>query len=208
MADVLKRFAWNYPRPGFSKKLLAALLAILTVSITVTSSGANVVPISCDGSTVQQCAIKVKTILADNATTPEEAVFAWGAWTDVYEKAYRGLANAPVPPTDLDRFESTIGDKIDSFTNPAQIALDLAIEKYFPRLATIIAAAEGPVAVALMTFLAPSPIVTPIQELQSTNDELSRLLWLKIGPWLVPDWRQQFNTKIQDALDGSTLPKP
>lgn len=193
---------------GFHRRALLALFVAIGICVASVQSTKAAQPIDCSDSTAEQCALKVKSTLIDSSTTAEQALAAWGAWTEIYEAAYRGMKNSPVPPSDLDRFESGLGDKIGSLTNPTQIALDLAIERYFPRLATILAVAEGPVAVAVMTFLAPSPTVTPLQELHATNQELSRLLWLKIEPWLFPDWRKRYNGMIQLTLDGQSLPKP
>lgn len=191
------------------RKLTVFLAASLIASFGLSSiSQADDAPISCEGTTIDQCALLVKGVLSNTATTPEAAIQAWGSWAERYEKAYREMDDAPVPPSDLERFENAVSDRIDSFTNPASVALDLAIKKYFPRLASIFAFAEGAVVTSAMVFLSPSPIVTPIQELQSTNDDLSRLLRIKLSPWLRHDWRQRYSGIIQTALDDLALPKP
>jgi hypothetical protein len=87
---------------------------------------------------------------------------AWGAWAEAYELEYRKFANAPVPPSDLDKIEDKISDKIDSYTNPASIATDLAIKRYFPLLASVLEFAEGPVVLVATGILSPSPLQTPL----------------------------------------------
>ncbi|MGO7585937.1 hypothetical protein ACC689_29035 [Rhizobium ruizarguesonis] len=168
-------------------------------------ASANVVPITCGDVTPDNCAIRIKAILTDTTTSPEQALQAWGAWSDVYENAYRGMADAPAPPSDLDRFEDAVADKIDSYTNPTSIALDQAIARFFPKLAAVSAYAEGPAAVAIMTFLAPSPTVTPIQELQATNNDLASALAIKLFASLRGGWRQEFNNTILNSLNEIRL---
>lgn len=172
-------------------------------------ASANVVPSpSCEGINALGCATKIKNAI-DNAATAEEALEAWGIWSRVYEDAYRSMQGAPVPPGDLDRFEGEIQAKIQKFTSPENIALDLAIARFFPQLAAILALPETTVAVAVWALLAPSPIETPLQELQASNTELASSLSLKLGPFLRSDWRWDYGTYITDALNAGSLgPKP
>ncbi len=168
---------------------------------------AQVVP-TCNGLTTDQCANKVLDTIK-KANNIDEALNAWGAWSEVYEQAYRSMANAPVPPGDLDRFEDYVGDKIDHFTNPTSIATDALIKKHFPMLASVLEFAEGPVATALWVLLAPSPLQTPLQELQLTNDELSQALGVRLFPLLRSDWKSDYSSYIQDAINNGTIgPKP
>lgn len=162
---------------------------------------------SCIGLNSLNCATKI-TALINSAATAEEAVQLWGEWAEVYEKAYRGMKDSPVTPDDLDRFEGAISDKIDSLTNPADIATDLAIKRYFPRLAGVLEFAEGPVVFAVMAFLAPSPLETPLQELQSLNHDVSDALILKLAPELRSGWRSDFSNYVSAALEAGTLKKP
>jgi hypothetical protein len=167
----------------------------------------QVVPF-CNGLTANDCASKVRDAI-NNASNVDDALNAWGAWCGVYEQAYRSMAGAPVPPSDLDRAEDYVGDKIDHFTNPTSIATDLLIKKYFPMLASVLEFADGPVVTAVWLLLAPSPIQTPLQELQSTNDELSQALSIRLFPLLRSDWKTDYSSYVSDAFNGPTIgPKP
>lgn len=180
-------------------------LALALGPVGVHPAWANVASVTCDGTTTMNCALKVKKILADPATSAEQAIAAWGAWADVYERAYRNMSNAPVPASDLQKIEDAVADKVDSYTNPVSIALDQAIKRFFPRLAGLIAFTEGPAVVAVYTFFSPSPTVTPIQELKLTNDELSQGLLVKLAPVLRFGWRDEFSKSVVDSLNTGTI---
>lgn len=188
--------------PAVSKSLIVLLMLIGSMPSARASIALEEI---CNNLTANQCALKVKAVLIDVSKSPEEALTAWGAWSAVYERAYRSMPNAPKTPDDVERFEDAIASKIDSFTQPQNIALDLAIARYFPRLAAILSIPEIPIVAAVMAFLAPSPIATPLQELQSTNSELSRLLVLRLTPLLQHDWRSRYGSAVRGALDGGRL---
>jgi hypothetical protein len=186
----------------------SSLVVVMTCLLFSASSYANFVPKTslCSKMTIANCAAAVKHAIS-SSTSPEQAVEAWGAWAEAYEKAYRGMANAPVPPSDLDRIEDKIADKVGDYTDPASIAKNLAIKRFFPMLASVMEFAEGPVVLLVTGIISPSPMQTPAQELRATNDELGRLLLTKT-PILLPNWKTRYSTVVQDAFEGPTIQKP
>ncbi len=183
---------------------------ILISSMFLPGAGqANWVPRTtlCNKMTIDNCALAVRDAIA-KSSSPAEAIEAWGAWAEAFEKAYRGLENAPVPPSDLDQIEEKIADKIDSYTNPTSIATDLAIKRFFPLLASALEFAEGPVAVIVMGLVSPSPLQTPASELKATNDDIGGLLLAKIFPDLASDWKSRYSATVNEAMGGVDIQKP
>jgi hypothetical protein len=185
-----------------------AAFFILSLVFTAVAH-ANFVPKTklCDGMTVTNCALAAKKAITDSAS-PEEALQAWGAWAEAYEKAYRALADAPEPSSELDRIEDKIADKIDQYTNPASVATNLVIKQYFPLLASILEFADGPVVLVVTGIVSPAPLQTPIQELKATNDDLGKLLLEKLSPVLKFNWRTLYSTTVQEAFSGPVVQKP
>ena len=157
--------------------------------------------------TTNNCALVVKKAITE-AASPQAALEAWGAWAELYEKTYRQFKNAPVPPSDLDRIEDKISDKLESYTKPENVALDLAIKKFFSRLASVLEFADGPVVLIVVGILSPSPLETPIQELNSTNQELGSLMASKVFPMLSSDWKTDYSESVKDSFQGAQISKP
>jgi hypothetical protein len=114
-----------------------------------------VVP-NCDSLSWQDCATMIESVL-ESATTPADAMQAWGAWSGKYDLIYRNFGAAAVTPSDLDRIEDSIRDKIDSWSSPTDIALDTGLKRYFPLLAGVMEFAWGPTVSLVSTILIPSP---------------------------------------------------
>jgi hypothetical protein len=189
------------PRTGLS--VLFALIGTLHATLAYP----NFVPKTklCDKMSINDCAQAVESAIG-KAATLDKAVEAWGAWAETYEKEYRKFANAPVPPSDLDKIEEKISDKIDSYTNPTTIATDLAIKRYFPLIASVLEFADGPVVLFVTGVLSPSPLITPLQELKQTNDEVGKLLMDKIFPSLKPGWKDQYDLSIREGFRDHNTP--
>jgi hypothetical protein len=185
------------------------IFAIFGSVLMVTAASANFIPQSklCDKMTTDGCALAVKNAIT-GATTPEAAAEAWGAWVEAYEIAYRKFEGAPVPASDLDKIEDKISDKIDDYTKPENVALNLALKRYLPRIAAFFEFLDGPEVLLVTGILSPSPLVTPIQELNTTNDEIGRLVSLKITPFMSSDWKTNYGAAVKDVFDGPEIRKP
>jgi hypothetical protein len=188
----------------------AALRTFLLGTILLgTAAKANFVSQTtlCGHMTIDNCALTVKRVITQ-AQTPQAALEAWAAWVEAYEIAYRRFENAPVHPTELDQIEDAIQDKIkdkiNSVTNPPQLAFDMAFKKYLPRLASI-GEYAGDVAV-IIEVLSPSPLVTPVQELATTNKDIGDLLAKKV--LMSSDWKVDYAKSVEDAFQGAQIVKP
>jgi hypothetical protein len=168
-----------------------------------TAANANFVPQTklCNNMTIDNCALTVKKVIVQ-AQTPQAALEAWAAWVEAYEAAYRRFEKAPVPPTELDQIEDKIKEKVEnkinSVTNPSQLAFDMMFKRYLPRLASIVEFADG--AGEVLAFLSPSPLVTPVQELAQTNKELGDLMTSKVLPVMSPDWKVDYSKIVEDSF--------
>jgi hypothetical protein len=182
---------------------------VLSLSTVVLFAGttrvfSQTVMTSCSGLTNQDCASQVIEAI-NSAASVEEAVKAWGIWSVVYENAYRSWADAPVQPNDLERMEDFVRDKINDFTNPAQMALDALIKQYFPLIASMGEFASGPVGTALMALLVPSPTQSPLDELGALNENVSSAIKLRLAPVLRSDWRDDYDSYIVGAENSINL---
>ncbi|MGX1786085.1 hypothetical protein ACWIGM_05070 [Bosea sp. NPDC055332] len=189
----------------FRSMLLVSAGLVLLAGSGALAQIAPAPTISCGGITITDCVKRVHTAMSDPKATPQQVLQAWGAWSEVYERAYRSLKDAPVRPSDIDRIEGKLKDKIDSYTNPETVLVDQAIKRFFPTLAAIFAFAEGPVGEALFILFSPTPTVTPIQQLKLHNDDLAKVLLVRMTPLLNPDWKWRYNTAISEVLQGTPI---
>jgi len=83
-------------------------------------------------------------------------------------------------------YEQTIGQ----YTDPANIALTLALKKYLPRMAAMLGLLES------INFwwllLAPSPIANDFTQARPENDEIQRRLQLKLMAHMSINWKTQY----------------
>lgn len=164
---------------------------------------------TCAGMSWQECALATKKAI-NEADSPAEAINAYADWAQSYRKLYEAQGGLPATESDIDRIEGFVGDKIESYTNPAYIMLDKAMERFLPRLAAMLAIASTEVIEGLFALLVPSPTATSLQQAQLANKELGDMLHARlVAANLVPSWNDSYSAIIQNAIDGNVvLPKP
>jgi hypothetical protein len=185
-------------------------LGFLLAAVDAANSQVAIPPtVSCASITTTQCAMRVRNAMSDPQASTRQVMQAWAVWVEVYEARYRGMAGAPVRPADIDRFETKVKEKIDSYTSPSDVAIDLAIKRYLPRLAAMLALAEGPVVQGLLVWLSPTPTSTPIQELMFLNDELAMIWSARMASVLKSSWRTEYSAAVAQGMQrrpGSGMP--
>jgi hypothetical protein len=88
------------------------------------------------------------------------------------------------------------------------MAMDLALKRYLPRLASFFEFLSGPEVLLITGILSPSPLVTPIQELSATNDEIGKLAELKMVPLMSPEWKMNYNSTVRAAFENPEMRRP
>lgn len=149
------------------------------------------------------CAQQVVTAI-DAAPTPAEAFALAELWAARYQRLYEANAQNHWTVAENRQFEEAvkeeISSQIDQWTKPEQIALDLAIARYFPRLAAAIGFATGAVASGLLTFITPAPLANDFIAAGPSNREVNDALKRKIAPLLHPIWEQSYSQSIQNSF--------
>lgn len=102
----------------------------------------------CDNLSWQDCALATKQAI-DASATPTDAMQAYGDWTAAYRRVYDANEGVQQSPSDTDRLEDFVRDKLGKYTDPADLALDLALARYLPTLAAILSFPEGAIAIAI-----------------------------------------------------------
>ena len=159
------------------------------------------------------CANKVKQAVAAT-TDPKVALQVGAEWAERYEALYKANAQQTWPPSDADRLvsgmESAWDDSVGKNLDPADIVLDQAMQKYFPRLAAALELASGPQVTFFMNLLAPSPIANDFTAAKQVNAEINWLVMSKLpstaGFTIRQNYPELFQKGFGAVRDPNTLP--
>lgn len=150
-----------------------------------------------------QCAQQVIDAI-NTAQTPQEAFAAAELWATRYKRLYEANAQNHWSVPESQQFEDAIRGEIsgaiDQWTDPATIALNQAIERFFPTLAAVQGFLEHPVVVALQVFITPAPLANDFVAAGPTNGDVNQALKRKIEPILRPTWRDAYVESIQRSF--------
>ena len=111
----------------------------------------------------------------------------------------------------MKNIEAYANDLLEDYTNPTNIALDIALKKYLPSLAAFLGLLSSGYAQAFFILLAPSPIANDFTQARLENEEINKLLRSKLDNFLLPNWPQKYDKVFYDSylrIKGSPLPKP
>jgi hypothetical protein len=149
------------------------------------------------------CSEKIKKAI-QAAATPQEAFAAAQEWADRYEKLYATHPGAGWTASDQQRLEAAgerlFDEAIGKYLDPAGIALDMALERYLPRLAALIGILNSGWVLGFYMLLAPSPIANDFTAAKPVNDEINKLLFDKLDAFMPLNWRDNYSSMMERAF--------
>lgn len=167
-------------------------------------------PVCQPGDFWADCAKKVKEAI-ETAETPQQAIQFAIEWNQRFSALVAAYPEDDWTADDQQRFEDAFNDKIQEQidkVNPLKVIEDALFEQLFPRVAAILEWASGPVATAISTLIAPSPIANPVQEAKPYNSEIQAALRQKLPVLPVLD-QPVYDRLVNDAYEavhGHPLP--
>lgn len=130
-----------------------------------------------------ECAKRVKDAI-NNTNDPVVALAAAAEWNEKYRQLYVANAQASWTPTDQDNLDKALDtlwdESIGKYLDPANVALDMALERFAPGLAAVVGWLSAPAVVFFYALLAPSPVANDFTAAKPDNDEITRLVLAKL----------------------------
>ena len=157
------------------------------------------------------CGPKILTAI-NAASTPQDALIIANEWADRYKQLYAANARSEWPLSDQEYLEQLLDQVFSSTIGEYLVVEDLifsmALAKYFPRLAALVASLTGTTAIFFYALLAPSPIHNDFAIAKDLNDQIHQALFKKIDSFLKIDWRDKYTNTVQQVYDGMKMPRP
>ncbi|WP_298623228.1 hypothetical protein [uncultured Zoogloea sp.] len=144
---------------------------------------------------------------------PAVAIAAASEWANLYRALYLANAQATWTASDQDRMEDALeklwDESVGKYLDPADIALDAALERFAPTLAAMVGWLSAPATVFFYALLAPSPVANDFTEAKLANNEISELVLSKLPVPTQGVIQLRFTPYVNGAFQeckGGTLP--
>jgi hypothetical protein len=160
----------------------------------------------CAKSTWANCGMVVKAELDRQPNDPKRIINLAGLWAASYDKQYdflrsRGRLERSTP--DAEKIFAEVESKVDPIDivsdQVKDKVLEVAVKRYFSRLAPLLKFASSPLAAALKVFFESSEIASDYDELRLMNDDLQTRITTQLSPYLKADWKARLNSAVQEA---------